>query len=80
MKKKFEKDFLLAGLPVKAVLILIWGYSGLNVLLWFYFYSVSMGILWLYFYNKDAKEEREKKAELPGPCHFRPSTLTLKKS
>jgi hypothetical protein len=40
------------------IFILIWGYSGLNVLLWFFAYSASMGLLWLYYYSKDAKEER----------------------
>ena len=63
MKKKYERNFLLAGVLAHAILILVWGYSGMGILWRVYSYLVSMGILGLYYYNKDAKEEREKKTE-----------------
>ncbi len=63
MKKKYETDFFLAGILVYAILNLIWIYSGLGALWRVLSYLGSMGIIGLYYYSKDAKEEREKKAE-----------------
>ncbi len=63
MKKKYEMDCIITWSIVYAIFNIISSYLGLGATIKMYFFLGSWGIIGLYYYNKDAKEERQKKAE-----------------